>query len=179
MSHLIEPKPVKIIFSVIINDKGNTDFIKKEIENSFGPIDYESERIGFDKTSYYSEEMGAYLYRKIYSIKELIKREELVGIKIKSNDIELRTSINGKRIYNIDPGYLATEHFVLSTGKGYAHRPYLGKGVYADLTLIYKDKKFNNLEWTYPDYKTPGIQEILNNIRKIYIENLKEVNAYD
>ena len=74
---------------------------------------------------------------------------------------------------------IAEEHFVLSTGKGYAHRPYLGKGVYADLTLIYKDKRFNELEWTYPDYKTETIQDILKKIRKIYLDNLKEENIYD
>nr|NIU87986.1 DUF4416 family protein [Nitrosopumilaceae archaeon] len=111
--------------------------------------------------------------------KQIAKREEIVDIKVRCNDIEKLTSVDGKRIYNIDPGYLATEHFVLSTGKGYAHRPYLGKGVYADVTLIYRDKDFTELEWTYPDYKTDVLRDILKEIRAIYIENLREEKVYD
>jgi hypothetical protein len=179
MSNLVEPRPVKIIFSIIFNGSANTNLLKNMIAEYFGEIDYESEKIDFDKTSYYSEEMGTNLCRKIFSKKQILKRDEIVDIKIKTNEIEHKTSIDGKRIFNIDPGYLATEHFVLSTGKGYAHRPYLGKGVYADLTLIYKDKKFNELEWTYPDYKTEVIQNILKEIRKKYLDNLREENIYD
>ncbi len=123
--------------------------------------------------------MGPDLYRKIFSKKQIVKREHIVDIKVKCNEIEQHTSKGGKRIYNIDPGYIAQEHFVLSTGKGYAHRPYLGKGVYADLTLIYKDKKFSELQWTYPDYKTAEIQNILKEIREIYLESLREEKIYD
>ena len=179
MSQLVEPTQVKIIFSVIFANSTDISLIKNKFEQHFGEIDYESEILDFDRTSYYTEEMGENLNRKIFSKKQILKREEIVDIKIKTNQIEEETSLNNNRIFNIDPGYLATEHFVLSTGKGYAHRPYLGKGVYAELTLIYKDKRFNDLEWTYPDYKTETIQDILKEIRKIYLDNLKEENIYD
>jgi len=179
MSHLVEPRPVKIIFSVIFNRSADISLLKKKIDEQFGEIDYESEKIDFDKTNYYTREMGTNLCRKIFSKKQILKRDEIVEIKIKTNQIEEQTSLNNKRIFNIDPGYLAEEHFVLSTGKGYAHRPYLGKGVYADLTLIYKDKRFNELEWTYPDYKTLVIQNMLKEIRKIYLDNLREEKIYD
>ncbi|MGI9533404.1 MAG: DUF4416 family protein [Thermodesulfobacteriota bacterium] len=179
MSNLIEPRPVKIIFSVIFNDKTDTNLIINMITEHFGSTDYESKLIKFDKTNYYTDEMGTNLCRKIISKKELLNRDKIVDIKIKANEIEQETSIDDKRIINIDPGYLASEHFVLSTGKGYAHRPYLGKGVYADLTLIYRDKKFSELEWTYPDYKSVVIQNILKEIRKIYLFNLREENIYD
>lgn len=179
MSKLTEPAPVKIIFSVIFARGADTDFLKQILIENFGQLDFESQIINFDKTGYYTEEMGAELFRKIYSKKEVVKREQIIDIKIKANDIEEQTSVNNKRVFNIDPGYLATEHFVLSTAKGYAHRPYLGKGVYADLTLIYRDKNFSELEWTYPDYKSSELQNILKEIRVNYINNLREEKMYD
>ena len=179
MSHLVEPRPVKIIFSVIFKHTADISLLKNKIEDKFGVTDYESKIIDFDKTNYYTREMGANLSRKIFSKKQILKRDEIVEIKIKTNQIEEETSLNNKRIFNIDPGCFRQGHFVLSTGKGYAHRPYLGKGVYADLTLIYKDKRFNELEWTYPDYKTLVIQNMLKEIRKIYLDNLREEKIYD
>lgn len=179
MSHLVEPRPVKIIFSVIFKHTSDISLLKNKIEDKFGVTDYESKIIDFDKTNYYTREMGTNLCRKIFSKKQILKRDEIVEIKIKTNQIEEETSLNNSRIFNIDPGYLAEEHFVLSTGKGYAHRPYLGKGVYADLALIYKDKRFNELEWTYPDYKTLVVQNMLIEIRKIYLDNLREEKIYD
>ncbi len=179
MSILEEPRPVKIIFSVIFAQDTDTDLLKQTLIENFGQLDFESQIINFDKTGYYAEEMGSELIRKVYSKKEVVKREQIIDIKIKTNGIEEQTSVNNKRIFNIDPGYLATEHFVLSTGKGYAHRPYLGKGVYADLTLIYRDKNFSELEWTYPDYKSDVLQNILREIRVIYINNLREEKMYD
>jgi len=179
MSNLIEPKPVKIVYSVIFSSKADSVYLKNRLTMEFGELDYESEPVHFDKTNYYTDEMGGGLYRIILSKKELKKREKIVDNKTAADRIERETSIDNKRIYNIDPGYMASEHFVLSTGKGYAHRPYLGKGVYADLTLIFKDKNFSDLEWTYPDYKTEEIKNILTEIRKIYLDNLREGNFYD
>ena len=46
------------------------------------------------------------------------------------------------RKVNIDPGYLLSSRFILATGKEYSHRIYIGKKVYADLTLMYTKKGF-------------------------------------
>ena len=52
-----------------------------------------------------------------------------------------------KRKINIDPGYISLGNLVLATGKPFAHRPYLGSGIYADLTLVYQRGGFHPLEW--------------------------------
>jgi len=90
-----------------------------------------------------------------------------------TNAIEERFSKLGKRQVNIDPGYLTAFHLILGTGKSYAHRPYLRDGIYADLTLLYKDKNFQPLEWTYPDYAGEDLRGILEKIRRKYIQQLK------
>ena len=75
---------------------------------------------------------------------------------------------------NIDPGYIALEHIILATGKGYSHRPYLGNGVYAELTLVYVRNGFRTLEWTYPDYGEAGMRELFSKLRDDYAAQLKE-----
>jgi hypothetical protein len=64
-------------------------------------------------------------------------------------------------------------HLILATGKGYAHRPYLRDGIYADLTLIYRDKSFHSLPWTYPDYAGEEVIGMLTRIRGKYLMQLK------
>jgi hypothetical protein len=99
----------------------------------------------------------------------------LPEIKQTTNRLEEKyaTPVGNRRI-NIDPGYLCSEHVILATTKGYTHRPYLREGIYADLTLIYRNKSFQPLEWTYPDYRQEEIIQLFNQFRKTYLEELKE-----
>ena len=64
---------------------------------------------------------------------------------------------------------------MLASCKSFTHRPYLGDGVYADLTLVFRKKTFQALEWTFPDYASEGLIHILNGIRADYYERLKEM----
>ncbi len=128
----------------------------------------------FDYTGYYEEEMGTGLTRTLITYRKLIKREEIVELKIFTNKLEKVFSFENKRTVNIDPGYIAQEHIILATGKGFSHRPYLGRGVYADLTLVYTKDEYRALEWTYPDYGTAGMRELFRELRHKYADQLKE-----
>ena len=125
-------------------------------------------------TDYYTPEMGKELFRRFCTFRPLIPREALVRIKRETNEIEEQWADHGKRRINIDPGYICAEHLILATTKGYTHRPYLGEGIHADLTLIYRDGEFQPLGWTYPDYASSQIREIMQGIRKRYLQELKE-----
>jgi len=174
MSTLKEPKPVKLVFSVIYNKATDTDIIKGRLNSMFGEIDFESDQLNFEHSDYYTKEMGGNLKRKFFSIKKLINREEIVNLKRLANELENEYMVESRRCINVDPGYLAHEHLILATGKGFAHRPYLGKGVYAELTLIYTQNEYHSLDWTYPDYKENEVKDIFKHLRKIYISNLCE-----
>ena len=78
------------------------------------------------------------------------------------------------RQVNIDPGFLLMERLVLATGKNFAHRIYIGKCIYADLTLIYQKNGYQPLPWTYPDYAHESIRNFLILVRNKYMEDLKE-----
>jgi hypothetical protein len=89
--------------------------------------------------------------------------------------MEQEHASQGKRVVNIDPGYVSGEHMILATTKAYGHRPYLSNGIYADLTLIYRKGSYEALEWTYPDYRQPKLVEMFNGIRKTYLSQLREM----
>ena len=95
-------------------------------------------------------------------------------IKIFTNSLEEVFSYGGNRTINVDPGYIAQEHLILATGKGFSHRPYLGKGVYADLTLIYKANEYRTLEWTYPDYGNKEMRTLFKALRAEYVKQLEK-----
>jgi hypothetical protein len=171
------PKPVKLIMSLITSDDHLFNEVAEVLTSRYGEVDFESEVLSFDFTDYYTKEMGDRLCRRFCTFRLLIPRDVLVRIKGETNEIEGQFAVEGKRRINIDPGYICAEHLILATTKGYAHRPYLGEGIYADLTLIYRAGEFRPLAWTYPDYASPDIREVMQGIRKRYLQALKEGNG--
>jgi hypothetical protein len=168
------PKPAKLVISLFLKEKELLFPVVKNLAEKFGPVDMISEWFPFDYTNYYEPEMGSPLYRRVVVFKTLIDPDMLAEIKITTNAVEFEYSRNGHRMVNIDPGYMVHERFVLATGKNYSHRIYIGKGIYADLTLIYKEGGFQKLPWTYPDYADEKMIAYLETIRNKYTEDLKK-----
>ncbi|MFT6070242.1 MAG: hypothetical protein ACJAT2_001763 [Bacteriovoracaceae bacterium] len=123
---------------------------------------------------YYSKEMGPKesLQRLLVVSKKLYDREVLVEAKLWGVEQEDKREGDGRHI-NIDPGLMTLENIILGTGKIYGHRPYLGKGVYADLNLLYISGTYSPLEWTYPDYKENEVISFFNHTRIELHESLK------
>lgn len=171
-----EPSPVKLIAGIIYQSEETLLRAKNKLTEKFGCIDFESPVAPFDFTTYYEEEMGKNLKRQFISFESLIHMKELPQIKIFTNQIEKELSFSDceKRTINIDPGYLAPEKLVLATTKNFDHRPYLGNGIYAELTYRFRSGSFQTLEWTYPDYKLSQSVDMFNEIRNKYVKQLRE-----
>lgn len=174
MSQPKEPRPVKLVASIFSPRKELIGEALRLMSEEFGSTDYLSRFIPFDYTDYYREEMGWPLVRRFVSFEGLIDPSFLPEVKLFTNGLEGHFASAGRRGVNVDPGYLSEFHLILATGKGFAHRPYLRDGVYADLTLIYRDKAFRPLEWTYPDYRSKETIDILTKLRRKYVFQLKE-----
>jgi len=174
MSTLQLPDPVKVISSIFSSEGDMLAGAIKKLSDELGDIDYVSELLPFDYTDYYREEMGTRLVRRFVSFDRLRDPGDLPPVKVCTNRIEADLAREGKRSVNIDPGYISEAHLILATGKKYTHRPYIGNGIYADVTLIYRDRTFQPLEWTYPDYAGDVIIDILICMRKRYIMQLAE-----
>jgi hypothetical protein len=174
MGRTKEPKPAKLFMSLIVSEDVIFQRSLEDLRFAFGEIDFISQRFSFDFTDYYAEEMGNPLFRHFITFERLITIPLLPQIKQTTNRLEERYStLSGKRRVNIDPGYVSLSHAILATTKGYTHRPYLRDGIYADLTLIYRNRSFQPLEWTYPDYRQDQIILLFNWFRKKYVEDLK------
>lgn len=166
---------VKLFSGFIYKDDAVYRRIKEGLAEIFSPVDLESERMAFDFTTYYNPEMGSPLFRSFVSFKELIPPERLPDIKILANKIEVETAIQGNRIINMDPGTLSDANVIIATTKNYYHRVPLQKGIYAHIEYVLKGKGICFLEWTYPDFKSPGYLAFFEKLRQLYKTNLKEL----
>ena len=166
-----QPQPsdnVKLFSAITFADKNKYQQAKNIIVEQYGSIDLETKIFDFTFTNYYTAEMGKNLYKQFISFQKLIQPEELIDIKLFTNNIEAQFTINNKRIVNIDPGYLTNGNIVLATTKNFSHRIYLGKGIYGDMHMQYMHNNFVFNNWTYPDYKQPLTIEFLQKVRVIY-----------
>jgi hypothetical protein len=168
-----DPKPVRFFVSLIYRENGQMSEIENKLISFLGEILSRTDSVPFLQTTYYEREMGSGLLRYFLLFKPLRAREELPPIKLMSNELEANMSNGGKRTINIDPGYIALEQVILATTKGFAHRVYLCKGIFADLTLIYTKRTFGPLPWTYPDYGSAEMISMLNCWRETFKTDLR------
>jgi hypothetical protein len=169
-----EPAPVKLITSLFSPGEELIHEAISTMTDLFGPVDWMSPPLFFDRTRYYAREMGWPLHRRFITFQELIPPTDLISVKLETNKIEGEYLDGENRLLNVDPGYISAERLILATGKNYIHRVYLGRGIFADLTLIFKKGTFIPLEWTYRDYSDPEMIETLNQIRETYMNELRE-----
>lgn len=176
MSALYEPLEGLLFTSILFR----SDLLDKreliaDFEKSWGPTLYFSHPY-FPMKDYYSKEMGERkaLERFFLVSKTPCSRTEILPAKIWATDYE-DSFLEGKaRKVNMDIGLLSLENVQLATGKNFIHRIYLGKGVFSDLNLIFQEKSFSPLSWTYPDYANSEVIEIFNWMRTFLLLSLKK-----
>lgn len=173
MSEAQPAEAVKLVVSLFSGESRLFGDAVRALSERHGKADFISAPLPFAYTDYYTEEFGGSLTRRLVAFERLIRPESLPDVKLWTNALERRLSVDGRRRVNIDPGYVAKAHLILATGKGYSHRPYLRDGIYADLTLMYRNKSFHPLPWTYPDYAGGEMIGMLARIRERYGLQLK------
>ena len=172
MSKPQEPKPAKLVIGLFMQDRALFEPLAAELASEFGCLDMVSPWMPFNYTTYYQQEMGTSLFRRLLAFKPLIEQLQLAAVKLTTNRLEGQYTRSGRRRVNIDPGYLLYERFVLASGKNFSHRIYIGHRIYADLTLIYQGGAFEKLPWTYPDYADRPILSFLEQVRDKYAADL-------
>ncbi len=120
----------------------------------------------WDYSDYYKDELGWPLERVFFFFKNEINPEMLADIKLLTNEIERKLSTETKRNINLDPGYLTLSKVVLASTKNYSHRIYMGKGIYAEVTLIYREGRYQPHLFTYRDYASEGYIKLFGEARK-------------
>jgi len=171
------PLPVKPVVSLILTRKDLAPPVIQCLSDFFGPPDLVGPWWPFNFTDYYHREMGGPLGRILAAFLHLAHPGRLADWKVFTNGLEERFSLGGRRLINLDPGYVAKERLVLATGKNYTHRIYLDHGIYGDLTLVYSRGGFQPLPWSYPDYARGEAPQLLELVRRKYLWQLKEITG--
>ncbi len=166
--------PALLVIGALVAADLDWPTVPAALRQALGPEAAIRGPLAFDQTNYYEPEIGPGLQRYFIAMADPFDPGRLAETKIATNCLEerFRRPGAGRRV-NLDPAALTLANFVLATGKGFAHRPYLGQGIYADLTLMWKQNGWQDLPWTYPDYRTDAVKAILTEFRNYYRGRLR------
>jgi hypothetical protein len=167
---------VKLFIGVLVSHAKLIPDVEQRLVAAYGPIDHRSPVIPFDFTDYYEAEMGDTLDRIIFSFERLIEADQLPEIKRQTNHLEeelVPLYQRVKRPVNLDPGYIEQAKVILASTKNFYHRSYLGTGIFAEVTMHFKNNTYQFFPWTYPDYQSKEYQEFFLKMRHIYRTQLR------
>ena len=170
--------PVKLFVGVLVASEDLVPEVESQLLASYGNVDYKSPLLPFTFTDYYRRETGDRILRVFFSFERLIDADQLADIKCRTNALEETFAAAGatvKRPVNLDPGYLEHSKIVLASTKNFYHRMYLGRGIFGEVTMHFRNGAFEFFPWTYPDYKSAEYLAFFLELRSIYRGQLRQM----
>lgn len=165
------PPPALLLMAVFSRHASALCWARQRAEECWGSIALESPAFEFVETSYYHRQMGSGLRKQFFLFDGGFDPAELAERKLIANAWEAeyaRTAAHPEpRPLNIDPGYITLGKLVLASTKDFAHRVYLGRGIYAEVTLFYKHKSWCHHEFTFPDYRRGDYHQFFSQCRHL------------
>lgn len=169
MGDIVEPAGVLLVLAAFSRHGDALDWSRQRAEAAWGPIALASPQFEFSETDYYEPTMGPGLRKCFFALARPMDPASLVDRKIETNAWEAEYAERGghaeARPLNLDPGYLTLAKLVLATTKDHAHRLYLSRGIFAEVTLTYKDRRWRHRDWTFPDYRRGDYQQFFAECR--------------
>lgn len=178
MAAIQPPQPVLRVVAIVSRYDAALAWARKKIESELGPTALTSPAFAFNDTDYYAQEMGADLKKQFVAAAELMDPGELAELKCRTNEWEAEYAAQARhpqpRPLNLDPGYLSESKLVLASTKNHAHRVYLSRGIYAEITLGYsRAAGWTRQPWTYPDYQRADFQAFFTECRRYLRQRLR------
>lgn len=115
---------------------------------------------------YYEKELGSPVRRRFLFFDRMIPQDALRDFKLQAMELEAELAQDDRRTVNIDPGYVTTAKVVLASTKDYAHRIYIGGGIFAEVTLYYMHGAYHGGPFAYSDYLSPDVMAMFDGIRR-------------
>ena len=172
------PQPVKLLMALLAADTTFFAQAAARLEAAYGRIDLESAVFPWETTDYYRSEMGGHPLRRFVTFEQLVMPEDLIRLKLEANELEYAFAAPpgpaSPRRVNLDPGYIDRMKLVLASTKAQAHRLYLSRGIYAEVTLLYHHAAYHPFVYTYADYRWPETHAFLKQARTKYLRQLRE-----
>jgi hypothetical protein len=163
------PSPVLLLMAAFSRYEEALAWGRQRAVEAWGPVAIESPRFEFDQTDYYQATMGPGLRKVFWAFERLVDPAALVDIKLQTNqwedDYAALCLQPESRPLNLDPGYLALGKLVLASTKDFTHRIYLSRGIFAEVTLYYRHRRWQPSEWTFPDYRREDYHRFFSQCR--------------
>ncbi|HMK43495.1 MAG TPA: DUF4416 family protein [Dissulfurispiraceae bacterium] len=163
-----QPCSALLFVSTLFLDWGIFRDACHHLEGSFGEVIMESPTYAWEYSKHYAPEMGEGLLRRYVFFGRLIDQGEIAAIKLKTNALEQRYSVDGRRRINLDPGYLTMAKVVLASTKDYSHRIYLGEGIFAEITMMQQKGRLAGALNCYRDYQDEQTLRVFSLGRVLY-----------
>jgi hypothetical protein len=174
MAEPVIPHKAKLFVGILSGDERLIYKAEEKLVKKYGSVDARTPPMAFSHTGYYKK-IGPVLFKVFFSFEKLIRREDIVDIKLHTNDLEKKLSPKESRKVNIDPGYLTLSNVYLASCKEYFHRAYIGRGIYLENEYKFIDRHFQPWDWTYPDYQKKEYLDYFHQVRSIYYNQIKKL----
>jgi hypothetical protein len=162
--------PVLLMLAAFSRHEDALRWAREKTEAAWGPVVLASPAFEFTETDYYENTMGGGLKKQFLAFQRLIDPAQLIDLKLETNHWESEYAALGRhaepRPLNLDPGYITLAKLVLASTKDHSHRLYLGRGIYAEITLSFRSGAWQPSEWTYPDYRRMDFQNFFIQCRE-------------
>jgi hypothetical protein len=163
------PSPVLLLVAAFSRYDEALDWGRRRAADAWGSIALASPFFEFRETDYYESSMGPGIKKCFWAWRQPIDPGRLAKLKLESNAWEQEYARLGlhpePRPLNLDPGYVTQAKLVLASTKDHAHRLYLSDGIFAEVTLSYKHRRWQAHEWTFPDYRRDDYQAFFTQCR--------------
>ena len=178
MGDISQPAEVLVLLAAFSRHDDALLWARDKAIAAWGPVAAASEPFSFVETAYYEPTMGGGLQKCFYAFERLIDPALLVERKLQTNAWEAeyakQCGHGESRPLNLDPGYLTLAKLVLASSKDHAHRLYLSRGIFAEVTLSYKDRRWQAHPWTFPDYRRPEYHVFFDRCRALLRDRTRE-----
>lgn len=169
--HFSEPAAL-LAFVLVPGPEWPSDILSS-LQNYWGPIRHLGKLYPFDKTEYYTPEMGSGLYRGVLSFEKTVEPQEIGKEKERSNALEQTFAFSADhRKVNIDIGYMDLDKVVLPSYKRGPFKLYAGGGLWLDMILHYAKGHFIPTEWAFDDFKRDPYEHDLLLIREKFKKSM-------
>jgi hypothetical protein len=169
MGLVSDPERVMPLVAAFSRYPAALDWARDRVVEHFGPICRESSPFDFEQTEYYTPSMGSGIKKVFFTCARLVDPGDLADTKLLSNAWEAEYAAGSDhpeaRPLNLDPGYLTRGKLVLASTKDFAHRIYLARGIYAEVTLQYRHGCWEDHQWTFADYRRADYQRFFSACR--------------
>lgn len=171
--------PVKLIVGILACSRQAAEAAHRPLTDAFGPADLVSPIWPFDMTEYYADQAGPNMVRQFLAFEKLIDPGRLASVKRQTNQMEQELARQLQTPYprpvNLDPGLIEPSKLILASTKNFAHRIYIGEGIYAEVTMTYVRGRWETFPFTFPDFKSGRYNDFLSQVRQAVVRQQRQL----